>query len=458
MMDVPMLTFLLVGIALYFGYLPGRRIYLLGAGLCFTLALGTGYTAAVPLLCLFAGLVAARRPWHELAAVAAAPAVLAVWLTIMTLHFGKFPLTEVAAYFASQGSRVHNLVATLSFLGGVVVFPWAVPIKRRRLIASLTVALLLSLVLPWPSLGHRLWYVALASFGAVLMIDFSLAARRLVASGKNSGEAPFILWFPAVLLFFVLVADMMNARYILLAVPALLLVIFREATQKHLIRLIIPTAGLSLVLAYGDFRFVNSYRNFVVNDIAPLQQQGFRIWSAAESGLRFYLEQAGAPTLTRQDLRPEPADLIVRHRELFRYSLAEEIETVLTTIKVFTLDDFFPVRTFNRAAAAGIHDSRVGIVPFTISLAPHDRLEIAQVSPFPDAVWSPTGAMLKQTEAERFFPIKVPANAAIEYDLDGTGTAELSAEGIRLKKDWAGTVIWRNFRIVPRQFATQATK
>jgi 4-amino-4-deoxy-L-arabinose transferase-like glycosyltransferase len=49
MMDIPMLAFLLVGFALYFGYVQGRRANLPLASLCLILAVGTGYTALVPL-------------------------------------------------------------------------------------------------------------------------------------------------------------------------------------------------------------------------------------------------------------------------------------------------------------------------------------------------------------------------------------------------------------------------
>src|SRR5262245_6587765 len=94
MMDVPMLAFLLSGFALYFEYLRGRRRALMLAAACFTLSVGTGYTALVPLTCFFIGLLMAGRPLKELLSVAAAPAVLALWLLAMTIHFGAFPLTQ----------------------------------------------------------------------------------------------------------------------------------------------------------------------------------------------------------------------------------------------------------------------------------------------------------------------------------------------------------------------------
>src|SRR5262249_44543410 len=151
-----------------------------------------------------------------------------------------------------------------------------------------------------------------------------------------------LLWPPATMLFFILIGDMINARYILLVVPALYLVVFRETAEGRLISMIVPTAFLSLVLAYSDFSFVNANRDWVEQTVVPLQQQGFRVWSGAESGLRFYLEQKGATSLTTKDTSPAPADLVVRHGGFpFRYALSDRIEPLLVVLKTFTLENRF---------------------------------------------------------------------------------------------------------------------
>ena len=142
-----------------------------------------------------------------------------------------------------------------------------------------------------------------------------------------------MLWFPAVLLFFIVVADMINARYILLVIPPLYLVMFGEASERRLIATLVPTAILSFVLAYSDFVFVNSYRDWVRNTVQPLQQQGFRVWSGSESGLRFYLEQRGIVSLTTEDTSPAPADVVIRHAgSPFRYSLSNQIDPTRLTL------------------------------------------------------------------------------------------------------------------------------
>ena len=448
-MDIPMLAFLLVGFALYFGYVQGHPRYLPLASLCFILAAGTGYTALVPLGCFFLGLMAARRPFKEMLAVAAAPAALALWLAAMTVHFGKFPLAQTVGYFAMQGSMVKNVLAALSFLGSVTLFPWILGGKRRIVIAGIVIAFVLTLFVSWNSFGYRLWYIGLASSGLMVLAAFAAGAKRLIAAGKNHGEAFLMLWFPAVLLFFIVVADMINARYILLAVPPLYLVIFGEASERRLIATLIPTAILSFVLAYSDFVFVNSYRDWVHNTVTPLQQQGFRVWSGSESGLRFYLEQTGSEELAAKDSRPQPGDLIVRH-QLYHYE-----SELLMLLKSFEANSAFPIRTYNAAAGAGFHDSTLGLVPFTFSRAPFDRIEVAEVSPLAGAVWSPNGPIYKQSEREREFPMRLPSNSKIEYDLEGDGTVAVMSNGIQLIKGSRPVIVWRNFRIVPKQFAAE---
>ncbi len=454
MMDIPMLAFLLLGFALYFNYAQGHPKLLLPASLCFVLAAGTGYTALVPLACFGIGLVAAGRPLKEWAAVAAAPIALALWLVAITIHFGDFPLTRTVEYYVSQGSIIRNVLATLSFLGAVVVCPWPVEGGRRVLVlASIAVVGLMSFAATWPSFGYQLWFILLGASGLAILIRFANGALHLIASGKNSGEAFLFLWLPATLLFFIVVADMINTRYILLAVPPLLLMLFRESSQRRLIFTLIPTASLSVALAYSDFAFVNSYRNWVEQNVPQLQRQGFQLWSASESGLRFYLERKGAPSLASKDTEPKPADLIVRHA-LYRYGLA--MEPVLSVLRKFTLTSRFPIRTYNAPSSAGFHDSSIGLVPFVISRAPFDTIEVAQVNPLPGAVWSPAGPIFKQTEAEREIPMKIPSNAKIEYELEGgDGAVAVTRSGLRLIKGPSPVIVWRNFRIVPKQFAIQ---
>src|SRR5207249_9839943 len=142
MMDIPMIAFLLAGLALYFAHLEGRRHALVAAAVCWILSGGTGYTALVPLGCLFLQMILTRRPVKELLAVVATPMALAVWQFAMAVHYGSLPFTHTAGFFLSRVHMLHNAAATVSFLGAVALFPWTVFfVSKRSRLATLAVAI-----------------------------------------------------------------------------------------------------------------------------------------------------------------------------------------------------------------------------------------------------------------------------------------------------------------------------
>ena len=288
MMDMPMLAFLLVGVALYLHHLDGRPNRLWIAALCFILAVGTGYTALVPVGCVFVWAVYRKRPIRELAAIAAAPAVLFVWLMAMTAHFGRFPLLDTVGFFFDQPrSTFQNLLATFSFLGGVGLFPWTflylIRTRDKQIyrvsLAAVGIAILATLPLEWSSLTQRLLFIGLTSSG------IAMTATALTWLRTSSGLAPILLWVPTVLTLFIVVGDTIQALYLLPALPALYLALFRNTPGRRLTPVLIPTLMLSVGVAVADYRFVNSYRSWVEDTLLPVQEQGFRVWGASESGL-----------------------------------------------------------------------------------------------------------------------------------------------------------------------------
>jgi 4-amino-4-deoxy-L-arabinose transferase-like glycosyltransferase len=471
MMDIPMLAFLLLGLHFYFHGIDARPPRLILSAICFSLSALSGYTALIPLGCLlFAGLLT-REPKSHIATVAVAPGAVAAWILMTTAYYHKDPVTPVIRYFASLNSIAHNALATPSFLGGVTTAPWLFLLLlsskdkwrlKGRLIASIVAAAALSLFIDWQSVGYGLWFILLASSGIGLLVIFAIQALRTIRSRWTFEEIFLVLWFPATLLFFVLVAQFTSARYLLLAMPPLYLLLLGRSTTRSIVAVFVPTLIVSLLVATADYRFVNAYRTWVSTSVAPLQNQGFRILGGAESGLRFYLEQRGITTLATTDLHAEAMDLVVRHSTLFRYSLSEHIETMLMVLRTYELNDRFPIRTFSQEAGAGFHGSSLGMVPFTVSRAPYDRLEISEMSPLvrrlpqteepgkPHPVWGPAGPILIQNESELSFPLVLPKNAKVEYELDGQGSVEIADGSIKLRKSGAHPVIWKNFRIVPQ--------
>lgn len=471
MMDIPMLGFFLLGLHFYFGRLDGSPPRLILAAICFSFAVLSGYTALVPLGCLLFAALLTRQSASRLVALLAAPCVLGAWILLTFLHYHKDPLTPVVRYFASVHSVKPNLLALPSFLGGCTVFPWLFLVFQRHIVEkssrklllglSLAVAAGLSSLIVWESIGYGAWFILLSSSGIALLCLFSVIATRTLRDQRTPLTIFLVLWFPATILFFILVAEFISARYLLLAIPPLYLLLFNRSTSGSIAAMFVPTLILSLLIATADYRFVNSYPKWVSANAAPLQKQGFRILSAAESGLRFYLEEQGINTLSSSDLRASPGDLIVRPSTFLKYSLAEDVETMLIRLRTDELKDDFPIRTFSAEAGAGFHGSSLGLVPYAFSRAPHDRIDIWELSPLveklpqvpapgkPVPVWSPEGPVLIQEEPELSFRLRLPDNARLEYDVEGSGSAEIIEGQLRLRKNGAGRVVWKNLRIVP---------
>jgi len=460
MMDVPMLALLMAGLVVYLRGVEGAHLNLLGAACCFTISVAFGYAAIVPLACFFAGALWRRRPVSELMALATPFVVFVLWEIALTIHYGELPLLKTAGHFARVGSIAQNTLAMPSFLGGVTVFPWLILLlsfrKERRAtfrvaVASVAVASLLSVFIGWITYRYGVWYIFLASAGVALLLLFARQVPGLLQS-RGVLEVFVALGFPGVLVFFIVIGEFISARYILLAVPWLYLALLRHIGSRQLAVMAVATLALSLAVAIADYRFVAIYRDWVAANLSLVERDGVKIWNSGESGLRFYLEERGASTLSNVDRRPQGGDFVVRQR-MFRYGLSERIETMLVTLRTWELTDRFPLRTFNQEAGAGFHGSGLGMVPFAVSRRPYDFVEIAQITPLaqaqPPAVWSEQGPLLIQDDTVVTMPGKLPPHTRVEYELEGQGTVEIHDGLVTLRKDQAGSIRWWNFRMVP---------
>jgi hypothetical protein len=466
MMDIPMLAFLLAGLALYFDSVDKRRTAW-GSAVCFVLAAGTGYVVLVPLACLFVWSLMKKHSARQWGGIAAAPVAIVVWLVIIKHYFGSGPSTELIGYYTSHFSFSQLVLPLFSFLGGVSLFPgicFVLIDRSRRLglsVASTIAASGLAMFHVWPSVAYRLWFIVLASCGVALISAFVVHGMRRLKTTAVDGLEFLVLWLFATLLFYLCFADMIAARYLLLVLPPLFLILFDHIQSRAGVAAVALTMVLSISIGFADQQWVNQYPRWVEQKILPLQRQGFRVWNASEVGLRFYLEEHGAQTLSASDLRPQGGELIVRQTSS-RYGLSSDLEPLLLPIAKFELSGRFPVRTSSLEAGAGFHDSHWGLVPYAISRAPFDQVDIAEVSPFvttlPEKVsedfsstplWFSGGVLLKQVQPEMTFPVKVPLSAKFDCDIEGAGSASVSAAGILIKMLDSKPVLWKNCKFVP---------
>jgi hypothetical protein len=468
MMDLPSMGCLLMGLRIFFSA-RNRNAPLVTSALLLTGALGMAYTVAIPIGALAMWCFHERRTVREKLATIVPFLVLGLWLISMTLHFGEFPLRSTMRYALSQFRPVHNVTAAISFLGGLAMFPWSIGVLRRQSRALLGVSIVCAALpvfwIAWPTQLGRVLYFVMASWGAILIFSILWLTAVKLREWRDWDSLFLSAWFFLSMIFFVFAADMMTARYLLLYLPPVYLLLLREVSVASLKRALGPTIALSLCIAIADYRMADGYRTWVDNNIPTVTAAGYRVWSATESGLRFYLARNGAQELASEDVRPRGTDLVIQHSNLFRYSLAPELATMLVEVKEFELQDWFPVRTFNPNAGAGFHDSRVGLIPFTFSVRPLDRIRMAQVSPFAVQlpipargdddgvpVWTPNGVELRQRRSRATFEIPGLQNVQWKGELIGSGAVDLGNRSITLLRSGETTAVWRNFRIVPEGY------
>jgi len=47
-------------------------------------------------------------------------------------------------------------------------------------------------------------------------------------------------------------------------------------------------------------------------------------------------------------------------------------------------------------------------------------------------------------------PIRILKDITVKYELEGNGSVVVSEEGILLKHETSGPVVWKNFQIIPK--------
>ncbi len=365
--DLPFLAFWMMGFALYF---EGQHV--LGAGSLALAALGA-YQA------IFAAPILAHHAWHRRRrsktawlAVLAAPVALAAWQIFERLSAEEAPAGVLAGYLQTYGllaltRKFHSALALIGHLGWTV-FPLAIPHSLVSL-AAIPAALFLPSYLWWQRL---LLAVSLAAGLAIL-------ARWLVTLWKDRSSEDGLLAAWGLFFFAGAVAAFFagSARYLLpIAAPAVLSVVRSSPRRWLLWSGVVLNLALGLALAAANYQYSKQYREFA-RRLEPFATDG-QIWSGAEWGLRYYLEQFGAEPLVKDQpvyrgsivVSSELAGKIPvapggRSRQLFQAELRNRL----------------PIRLIGLGSRSGYSSSDFGVLPFDFGRGALDRVraEIIEV-------------------------------------------------------------------------------
>ncbi|MBI3656775.1 MAG: glycosyltransferase family 39 protein [Acidobacteria bacterium] len=404
MSDMAFQAFLLAGFACFIYGLDRddhRRLAL--SSLCLTLACFTSYQGLlfVPVLLLYAWLTG-KLKGRAVAYCLPPYLFFAAFMTVGFLHYNQFPplggKVWYQQYLFRQTILIDNAVGTITFLGGALLFPLATLLladERRKLLGYfLAVPFAVGLAYHFASdysLINKIIFIVLATNGLMLLIGFlrhtlrglASPARRTVLPRRT--EALFLgAWFVGVLLFYMVCADAVRARYMLCLIPPLLFTLINsmyEANERplpkcprRLVALWALTWLTATAVAISDYKFVGAYRQFTEYFDQTYHDFPYAKWGGVESGLRYYLEAVGVKTLSENDDSPRGLDLVVQPDKIFKYSLAQSLEAELSLVEQKSIPPATPLRTIS------FHDSKFYLLPYFFSRRVWDTINVYQVN------------------------------------------------------------------------------
>lgn len=397
--EAPGLALLLIGAAAFLW----RRFWI--AGIALTLAgMNELQALALPPILLLEYAVRRERPpaaaWFALAA----PFVgLAAWQGLQWSLTGRLPGSVMLGYAESPALsrlsvKASSALALVEHLGLLVTL---VPLALRRLWGAAPGVLAAALVQGYP------WWER-----GLLLIFVTLGVNALLWLWQARRSNPVLAGWCLLYFAFASVAFFAGAsRYLLpLVAPMVLLFVLQYQNRTRWLALAL---GVNLVLglnvSFAAYEFSRVYAQ-----IPPPPGRTFLV--DGEWGFRYYMLQHGGRMLEEHSV-PRPGEWIVTSELSLgaNYdSLAEETAVPLRTLDLRVRT---PLRLIDRYAHSGFMAVSAGLLSFSFSRRPLDRITYARTSPFLDvpAAWTPTEF------SGRLVYLPVPGQA-VRLPLDGHAT------------------------------------
>ncbi len=408
--DAPALALLLAGVAFFLA----RRF--LPAGLFLALA---GFTAlqalaVVLILPLDYFLRRERPPWAAWCAVATPFLLLGGWQMLQLLFTGHLPAATMIAsatgtLYGKLSLRGLNTLALIGHFGMLVVL---LPGKTGRWLVFLLAPIILTV-----ARGYAWWEMAM------LVAAFGLGLRALVWTWEERRAQPFLVaWC---LLYFVFSMQFFAgaARYLMpLAAPFVILVVREfEARPRVLAALLGVNLAIGLSLSFANYELARVHaqaepppgRVFLVN---------------GEWGFRYRMSRLGGEMITDHSV-PRPGEWMVTSQLALGGNYGSLAESLAIPIYSRELTSSFPVRLLDRTAHSGFYTTAFGMLPFSFSTGPLDRITYSRTSPFwkLDLPWTPTvfnGKLVYVPDPGA--EIRIPVTGQLRFALFARGTGRIT--------------------------------
>ncbi len=483
MTDLPMLAFWMASIACFLWAGERNRSVLYAAGALFLCAaMFTSYQAAalIPLLGFWHW--RRRGPASGWVALLLPPVLIAGWLAMTSVHYGRFILTDTFGYVQSRSATALNVIAIkalalVEYQGWLILFPlFLIYIFARGLQGrAFGLAVLISVyVAQWAVPGYRLIDKAIFVSGLATGIGLGAAMLALFVNGFVKGraektgfsplEAQFLaLWYFGVAAYCLILFTEGSARYILPLVPPVLIAVFRrlevtEVTEYRseaiplLNSAMVASGSLVLSLAWGmflaqaDFEWARIYSRAAAS--YARMYDGLDSYVTGEWGFRYYFGRIGARVLPSDESLVRGGSLIVRPTLALPYDPPADLQEMTVPVASLSFAPRTPFRTMDLQTPAGFYSTGWGLIPFSLSSRNLETLQIRQVNfmverlpwarcegpsptkPWPGFVYKPERALaiLAPPGSRIIYPWDLQVPAVLTLNLAVVRTANLAAD------------------------------
>lgn len=401
MADVPLLALWLCGTALFTqGVERNNDALLFGAAIPITAACFYAYQgfALIPLLGFYA--LSRKRLQGREALVLGLPILLMTgWQFSGYLHRGVTYASAMLEFIGANGAwlgttRARTAMANLIHLGGTILpFPFIFWTMARRWKGAAAWVGLTGGGIVAAQFADYTWtektFLAFCFAGgitaALWIVDRGI--RSCCVHGWTTGDVFLCLWALGILTASVAVFSSGSARYLLPALPPLLLLLIRTDEQRSLpfrqlrlfyASLFVVQLLLGVVLAKSDYEFAGAGRRAVRDFEAHYRQGEKPFLFSGEWGFRYYLTAMGGEIMT-EDTTGSPGELVIKSRLCLGQTFDNELDRSLNLIERRTYRIRSPIRLLDQHSHAGFWSNGWGVLPFGISSEPLDEISIYRV-------------------------------------------------------------------------------
>jgi 4-amino-4-deoxy-L-arabinose transferase-like glycosyltransferase len=393
MCDMLLLAFWVWAIHFWVGGLDENCFWkILLASVLITLSALTKYygAALLPLLLLYSLLIRRKMGWWMLVGLVPVVSLMAYNYWTQSLY-GQGLLLDAfklsGQYRDARGiSIISKSLVTLAFAGGClssVIFFVPLLWNRKTLaaLAGISVALFLLIGLrgniesySFKLVHNEQWFLA-AHMGIFIIggISIFILAIRDLAANKNADSALLFCWLLGTLLFAGFFNWTVNGRSLLIAAPALGIIIMRRIEKKDcgvkapaafsFILPLILSSLVALAAAQADYQFANSQRDTAYGVHQRFPTKG-TMYFQGHWGFQYYMELLGARPVEYLETKFAKGDVVVvPENNTF-------VDNLPDNLKINRMNIFVGgwLSTMNKFKGTAFHSDSWGPVPYGFGL------------------------------------------------------------------------------------------